>query len=173
MLIALLSKGRAWAYPTCACAISFVQPGVSGEFESSSENCSLNYAFVIEQNASGSEFDSDSFRTNSSYPSDQIWRGSAETRWINRTNLSMLRQHFATLYCYSDLCSWPEPLGQLSSAPPRLPSGSKSCLRSSCQNARRFFFAARAARVMFPRCVCRTDVRKSCSNCQTTRDFIV
>jgi hypothetical protein len=74
MLIVLLSKGRAWAYPTCAWKISCLQAGMSGEFESSSGNASLNYAFVIERSAPEREFASGFFRTNSSYPSEKFWR---------------------------------------------------------------------------------------------------
>jgi hypothetical protein len=47
---------------------------MSGEFESSSGNGSLDCVFVIERSAAGGEFASDSFRTNSSYPSEKIWR---------------------------------------------------------------------------------------------------
>jgi len=69
-----LSKGRALPYPSCAWKISRLQAGVSGYFESSSGNCSLNYAFVVERSAAEREFASDFFRTNSSYPSEKIWR---------------------------------------------------------------------------------------------------
>jgi hypothetical protein len=49
----------------------------------------------------------------------------------------------------------------------------RSCLRKSSQNARRFFFTANAARVIFPWCACRAAIRKSCSNRQIARDFSV
>jgi hypothetical protein len=103
MLIVVLSKGRAWADPSCAWKISCLQAGVAASLNSLSENGSLNEAFVIERNASGSEFESVSFRTNSSYLSEQIERPVAETLCTKlRTILSMVRQHFATLDCYSD-----------------------------------------------------------------------
>lgn len=50
---------------------------------------------------------------------------------------------------------------------------SRPCLRRSSQKARRFFFTARAARVMLPWWAERIVSRKSCSNRRTARDFIV
>src|SRR5437899_344815 len=70
MLIILVSKGRALAYPCCAWKISCLQAGVPASLNPPSGNGSLNYAFVIERNASGREFESVSSRTNSSYPSE-------------------------------------------------------------------------------------------------------
>ena len=58
-------------------------------------------------------------------------------------------------------------LSRVSDAQSLLAPASRPCLRKSCQNARRFFFTANAARVMFPSCACRTVARKSCSNRRT------
>jgi len=139
-----------------------------------SGNSSLNYPFAVETSVSVRESERVSFRTNSSYRSEQISRRARSKHYGTkpRTILSTVGQHFATSIAMI-ICERNRNRTQISKSPPRLARGSKSCLRSSCQNARRFFFAARAARVMFPRCACRTELRKSCSNCQTTRDFIV
>src|SRR5882724_5397616 len=72
MLIVLLSKGRARAYPSCAWKISCLRAGVAATLNPPSGNGSLNNAFVIERNASGREFERVPFRTNSSYHSEKI-----------------------------------------------------------------------------------------------------
>jgi hypothetical protein len=59
--------------------ISSLRPGVPAKSNSLSEIGSLNQVCAIERNASGSDFESFFFRTNSSYPTKQISRRAAET----------------------------------------------------------------------------------------------
>ena len=102
MLIVLLSKRRAWADPSCAWKISCAQAVIPAGLNAPSEDRSLNYAFVIEKNASEREFESVFFRTNSTYRSGKLGTELARTVWTKpRTILSMFRQPFATLYCCS------------------------------------------------------------------------
>jgi hypothetical protein len=91
MLIVLLSKGRALAYPSCAWKVSCLRAGIAESLNPPSGNGLLNYAFVIERNASGREFESVSLRTNSSCHSEQIGRSVAETLFTKlRTILSIV-----------------------------------------------------------------------------------
>jgi hypothetical protein len=54
----------------------------------------------------------------------------------------------------------------------RATPASRPCFRKSSQKARRFFFTARAAHVIFPSCARSAVSRKSCSKRRTTRAFV-
>jgi hypothetical protein len=66
MLIIIPSKGRAWRIQAAGGKISSLRLDIAVSLNPPSGNGLLNYAFVIARNAPASEFESVSFRTNSS-----------------------------------------------------------------------------------------------------------